>query len=86
MKTIYKYTLGMYSRETIGMPAGAEIIAIKLHYFSYELWAIVEPDQPMENRTIIIVGTGRELPDEPLKHIDTVIDGSYVWHFFVLQQ
>jgi hypothetical protein len=47
-----------------------------------QLWAIVDPEQPKQLRTIHIVGTGNPMPANLLRYIGTAqrLDG--VWHVF----
>lgn len=82
MRTIYKYEVPMADEFIISLPVGAEILTIQIQHDLYMLWAIVDAVRKAENRTIIIRGTGHPLPDRPIKHISTVQQKSFVWHFF----
>ena len=67
------------------MPKGAEIVSVAFQHGSLCLWAMVQPDEPMEDREIEIFGTGHPVPvgvGVDRKFIGTVIDNQYVWHVF----
>lgn len=84
MKAIWKYSLGMTDKQTIEMPAGAEILCVQEQLKRPCVWAAVESTAPMESRTFFIVGTGHELPDFNAKYIGTWQEqnGYLVWHLF----
>lgn len=85
MKTIYKYPLT--SRDcTVTLPAGAEILTVKLQNDIPTLWAIVDTEEYLDfSRRICIVGTGWELQDK-MEYITTYIDGYFVWHVFEINE
>jgi hypothetical protein len=45
------------------------------------MWALVDPNAPMEERRFETVGTGWSVGDG-LRHIKTSQDGEFVWHVF----
>ena len=85
MKTIYKYPLT--SRDcTLTLPAGAEILTVKLQNDIPTLWAIVDTDEDLNfSRHICIVGTGWGLGDN-MEYITTYLDGPFVWHVFEINE
>ena len=60
MTTIYKYQLNDEFNE-IEMPSGAEILSVQTQNNIPCIWAIVETDNPIEKRKLMIVGTGNEM-------------------------
>lgn len=93
MITIYKYELKfkLGSEESIiqpiQMPERSKILCVKqMDDLSFYIWAIVNTNNVMCSRKIILVGTG--WPDEEsnlcFPYIGTVIikDDNFVWHFF----
>ncbi len=83
MRTIYKYPIKLVDEQAVKMPRGASILHVALQRDILCLWALVQPDQPPEERTIIIVGTGHDA-DDLGRHIGTmqVANGDFVWHVF----
>lgn len=81
-RTIHKYEVSMTDEFTLSLPTGAEVLSIQIQNKHYRLWAVVDPIRKEEKRTFIIRGTGHPLPDRPIKHIATVQQELYVWHFF----
>ena len=79
MKAIYKYQLPAVG--ALQLPLGAQILTIQLQNGSPTLWALVEPDNTLVDRTISIVGTGWEVEDN-MEYICTYMDGPFVWHAF----
>lgn len=85
MKAIWKWTLAPAAKQTIPMPQGAQILSVQMQGKKPQLWALVDPDRPVEGRTIIYYGTGfREVPDDPGHYLGTVqlADSALVLHIF----
>lgn len=85
MKTIYKYLLPIVDKQNIEMTYGAEILSAGLDpQGRLSLWATADLDAPNypTEREIRIVGTGNPMPGNPMRFIDTVVDGPFVWHVF----
>lgn len=82
MKTIWKFKLEPEC--TVKMPAGAEILSVREQGHQIYAWALVDPDAPSEDRHFVGVGTGHDLPDEPLKFLGSAhLDyGTLVFHVF----
>ena len=89
MKTIYKYPIKNYP--------GTSVININKEYqflkMGYDpngvlcIWAYVDPDTEMDSIKITMIGTGWPMEDNFFTesfYIDTVNDGPYVWHAFVV--
>jgi hypothetical protein len=76
MKTIYKYII---TRNPIEMPQNAVVVHCAKQDSYHCLWAIVDTDNPVEQRQFDIIGTGWVLEDD-MRHTGTFIDGVYVWH------
>lgn len=92
--TIWKFSLAIRNGpQEVGMPRRA-IILDCLHQDPHQerdgllqLWALVNPNMPLEIRTFRIYGTGHPIADEQvdqLAHIATVpmLDGRLIWHVF----
>lgn len=86
--TIWKFPLRFPADvQTVAMPRRSEILSCQLQDSTPTLWAVVDPEEPTESRTIRIFGTGHTLPEQHaiLSYIGTVqmIGGALVWHVFV---
>lgn len=89
MRTIYRYEVAETDRQLIPMPRGARLLSIQRQTrfpLGMSLWALVDPEAEIVNRTIFWRGTGHEAPgDETYK---TYYIGTYqeadgiVGHFF----
>lgn len=95
MKTIHKYPIQIAKRQTVVLPAGAQILTAGLQRGELFVWALIDPEKaPSVERRIEVVGTGFSMFDSTRKHIGTVlseaavIDGmmasAFVWHVFEL--
>jgi hypothetical protein len=85
MKTIYKYPLTSQDC-TLTLPAGAEILTVKLQNDKPTLWALVDTEEDLKfSRHICIVGTGWQVEDN-MEYITTYLDGHFVWHVFELNK
>jgi len=82
MKTIYKYQI--YPYQTVyNLPEGSDILKAGVQDGEIYIWAEVDPDQPLKEGTILVVGTGHELPDRELGYIDTVFLDDLVFHIYI---
>jgi hypothetical protein len=61
-RRVFKYPIYIADRLTVGMPKGAEILTVQVQFDNPQIWALVEPDNPMETRAFCIVGTGNPVP------------------------
>jgi hypothetical protein len=82
MLTVRKYPFTVDDRVEIAMPAGARILKVECQGETPCVWALVNPDRPLERRRFRIVGTGMEILDDLGRHIATFQHGRFVWHVF----
>lgn len=67
MKKIFKFQCGMAEQAKVTMHQGAHIIRVDgIDGFLY-IWAVVDPDSPMEVRQFDLFKTGADMPDDILK-------------------
>lgn len=91
MKVVYKYPLSDW-QETIKMPKDAEILTAQIQGTTTYIWALVDTDNPIEERTFAIYGTGNEIKScGEMRYINTIFQNaglsltSYVWHIFEIK-
>lgn len=86
MKTIWKTVLRAEVQQTIKIPQGAQFIAAREQHEKMCVWYICDPEAPMVERHILILGTGHViLPDTGnLSPIGCAMleDGAEVYHIF----
>ena len=86
MSEIWKFTLTALIDQTISIPADAEYLTAQAQDGQAVIWAIVNPDNPVEKRKIYVYGTGCPLDDSTdfaeRWHLGTVPIDSFVWHIF----
>lgn len=94
--TVYRYPLKVVDEQIISMPRGAEILTVAKRegsrvmlgvgsHEAVEMWALVDPDEPTEDRRIRVAGTGHPLPDvDTLQFHGSVqlAGGQLVFHVF----
>ncbi|MCK4828256.1 hypothetical protein KA005_71670 [bacterium] len=85
MKTIYKYSIPITDFFSLNLPMGAKILAFQTQGGLPVIWAIVNPENELEEREFCIRGTGH--PDNSGKldndiYIGTIQTGILVWHLF----
>ena len=88
MKTVYKYPVPVADAVRLNMPVGAKILTVQSQNDTPTLWALVDPDAPLESRVFRVIGTGHPVEDGDLTYIGTAqqFGGSLVWHIFELSQ
>ncbi len=80
MKTVYKYPLYIVDAQVVNLPAGAVVLHIAPDPQGKAcLWAFVDTDRPLETRSIVVTGTGHEVPDG-LEHLGSFVQEWGVWH------
>jgi hypothetical protein len=73
MKRIYKYELGAVRPQTIWLPKGAEILTAQgQHGRNVCIWALIDPEQPDEQRSFEIFATGENV------HVDMGVKRNYI--------
>lgn len=86
-KAVFKYPCSPDTFSII-MPGGAEILSVQHQSDANiaELWAIVEPEAPIEVRYFHIAGTGHPLPENIKAFLGTfqLVGGELVFHAFEL--
>lgn len=88
MRKIFKYKINPIAfdnKYVIPMPDGAEILSAQRQGGGDDIyiWAIVDEKNPLEDREVIVFGTGMEIPlDLNLRFINTVQIGWLVFHVF----
>lgn len=91
MKTVWKFKLQLSDVQNVEMPTNAQILCVQVQPWEGGedvcLWALVDPEQPLTTRKILIVGTGHDREDlaQPFLHyIGTfqVAGGRLVFHVF----
>lgn len=87
MKTIYKFNLETTDTQTLLIPKGGEILSVQVQYGYPKLWVLVDPNEPLEERTIQIFETGHPVSCDTgieRKFISTyqLMNGNLVFHVF----
>jgi hypothetical protein len=88
MGTIWKFMLRPAAVQTIRMPKGSEVLTAQVQGEELCLWAMVDPDNLMEDRMFLIVGTGHNMPEVFGRYVATVQmeNGLLIWHIFEGEQ
>jgi hypothetical protein len=83
-QTIWKYPLKVVDRQVLSMPAGAQLLCVQDQGGAPTLWALVSPDVPLADRTVLCHGTGHSAAADVGRYIGTTqqYSGALVWHFF----
>lgn len=84
---IFKEKLLRTDIQHIKMPKGSVLLSVNVQNGATPelmLWFLCDPDQEIVKRSIQIIGAGNRIVSDMSKavFIDTVIDGSFVWHIF----
>lgn len=84
MSKIFKYDLEITDMQTLGLPKKAQILTVQFQGDKLCLWALVNPENSIEQRIFILVGTGHIINAKDLSYIGTVQHhvGKLVWHVF----
>lgn len=85
MKTIHKWQLEITDRQVLKMPCRPMILTVQIQSGILCLWAKVDTDEPTKEYTVLIFGTGNELPVSGwgYGYIGTIQQYGGVWHVFI---
>lgn len=81
-KTIWKFPLAITDEQTVEMPRFANILRVDMQGDQCCLWALVNPDNQKEGRTLQIYGTGHPIPERPGVYRGTFMTRDLVFHVF----
>lgn len=86
---VFKYPLDLTALNSKGqfilnLPAKAQILSCQIQHGEPMIWALVNPEAPLEPRTIAVVGTGHPVEALAPLFISTIQlgGGSLVFHIF----
>jgi hypothetical protein len=86
--TVWKYRIPPGARFPVEMPEGAQIVHVDMQGDTPQMWAVVDPALPTEERWFRLVGTGHEIPEcsGRRKHVGSFLTrgGAFVFHLFEL--
>lgn len=82
--TIWKFILQLTDVQTLWVPEGTVFFHAAEQMGNLTLWGWVDSENPSEERTIAVVGTGNPAPRSyEAQHLGTVLASSgFVWHIF----
>lgn len=89
MKTIWKLELQPNRLQAIPLPAGGQILTVQTKSDNTPLmWALVDPDSPLQDRYLGIYTTNTALPDDPGRYVATfqIMEGMLEFHLFELDE
>ena len=87
VQTIHKYPLRIDDRMELLLPDGARPLCVQMQGDTPCLWALVDPNAPMQRRAVWCRGTGHDASGVDADwHIGTVQlhGGSLIFHFFLI--
>jgi len=81
--TVYKYRVYETPTPVLQLPSGAALLHLGEENDSLYVWALVDTEQPYEQRDLMLAGTGWEMPATPGRHVGTVqMRNGLVFHLF----
>ena len=89
MKTIYKYQIQDDAKGSyVMMPHGAIIRDVGMQDSRVMVWAEVDSDDALFRYSMVIVGTGHDIPNHSsyvgTVHQQRATSGEFVWHIFTV--
>lgn len=84
-KRIWKFPLLWDARQSVDLAPTDRVLCVQMQQKRPTLWAVVDRYEfPITcPRTVTIVGTGHEVPDDAGDYVGTFQDGAFVGHVFV---
>ena len=64
-QSVWKFPLIVKAKTTLQMPVGSQILCVQAQADTLPcLWALVYPEEKMEDRVFELFGTGHHIPDD----------------------
>ncbi len=84
MRTIYKWPLHYTDVQVLPVPEGTEFLHIAEQNGILMIWGWCDSDNPLEDRTLAVIGTGNPGPtSDEARYIGTALmHTGLVWHVF----
>lgn len=84
MSVIFKYKINDFNgaKTRISLPKKSKILDIQEQNNEIFLWALNEPENDLEERTFVTIGTEHSFDSKTLEYVKTVQSDIYVWHIF----
>ena len=89
IKRIYKYKIPVQDEFTMELPQGAYILTVQSQREVPCIWAVVDPDAPLEPICFRVAGTGHDIEWDTVKrYIGTfqLCGGDLVFHLFEIHK
>lgn len=68
-KVIFKYQMPVMEKFTMKLPRGADIIRVDDQGGMFWLWAVIDTNEPDEDRNFVAVKCGAKVPDGKLSYV-----------------
>jgi hypothetical protein len=83
MRTIWKYEIPIADKFVLQMPITAKILTTQIQNGLPVMWAVVNTEEKLKERTFYLFGTGHRFPEEHnVRYINTFQIDSFVGHLF----
>ncbi len=90
MLKVFKYTIPTTDYFSLNLPQGAQILTVQTQYEIPNIWALVNPNNPKEERKFRLAGTGHPIEEsnKNLIYIGTfqLVAGSFIGRLFELNK
>ena len=86
MNKVFKYPVPVNDYFFLDIPRGAKILTVQVQNGEPQIWALVNPENPIKTRNFCLAGTGDSINERNLIHIGTFQIRSLVWHLFEIKE
>jgi hypothetical protein len=84
-KQVWKYLVEMNDEFTVEIPRGAHVLTVQAQHDHPQMWALVDPTEPLEKRRFAMSGTGFDIKDaHRVRYVGSfhLYGGAFVGHLF----
>lgn len=82
MKVIWKAEIQLDDLNNVLVKEGSRFLFVQKQGDSWCVWFECDPTRPNVTRPLHCVGTGHHRISPNWLYVNSVIDGSFVWHFY----
>lgn len=80
---VFKYPVDLIQHFNIQIPHAAKLLSFQVQDNVPMIWALVDENQPLEERKFRVAGTGHPIDDSVKAYVGTIqMANGLVWHLF----
>lgn len=86
MRTIWKFPLKVAHEQLLYLPLHFKVLKVDMQGNQPCAWIELDSEADLIATSVFMYGTGHRVAVVGAYHIGTVLDGPYVWHYYMVRR